>query len=525
MKNILTTIAIFLLACSGLFAQGLDYKVWQFHVMNPDYVKKVMSFAEDYDINTVCFSHKMIGETSELYSDVGFSQRGEELRQLAMDADAKNLKSWIWVHELDNVPEKYLEDKTVQMDKRGFWSWLEKRYMKLFEDFPEFDGIILTFHETQYKIFSDTQVSSKLSKPDRFGKMVATINKACLKYNKDFVVRTFLYEPEQLDWVKEGLLKADAGNIIVQSKCVPHDWQPYYPHNPLIGAFPNNRQIVEFDCSSEFTGKNRIPFASAQYFAYRWKYGLKFPQVSGYLARLDHNGFDGFFTPNNINTYTLFRLSQDPALSSDQIWKEWAVMRYGKPAAPYVVKTLYDSEMIIKKTLYHLEFWITNKSVLPKFSYADGHISSRTIAKWNPDEPRYKVMEFLLNHPNVEIYEKLLAEKDEAITLILTSMIHLEEGKPYLSPDDYSDLRWRMDNMLRVAIVWKLHTEAFFGYKILKEGHVVPGLTERVDRAIQGLILQAEVARSNPRIGDFPPGGASNMIKVAEELRDKMEDL
>jgi hypothetical protein len=525
MKKTFTSLAILLLAFSGLIAQGLEYRVWQFHVMKPVYVKKVMSYAGDYNINTVCFSHRMIGETSDLYSEDGFSQKGEELRQLAVHAKTNNLKTWIWVHELDNVPEKYLKGKTVQMDKKGFWTWLEKRYMNLFQDYPEFDGIILTFHETQYKVFSDSQVSSKLSKPKRFGKMVATINKACLKYNKDFVVRTFLYEPEQLDWVKDGLLKADAGNVIVQSKCVPHDWQPYYPHNPLIGAFPNNRQIVEFDCSSEFTGKNRIPFASAQYFQYRWTYGLRFSQVRGYIARLDHNGFDGFFTPNNINTYTLFRLSRDPELSADQIWKEWAENRYGKQAAPYVIKALDDSEMIIKKTLYHLEFWITNKSVLPKFSYADGHISSRTLAKWKPDEPRLKEMEDLLNHPNIEIYEKLLAEKDEAIAMILTSMIHLQEGKPYLNPDDYSDLRWRMDNMLRVAIIWKLHTEAFFGYKILKEGHLVPGLAERIERAIAGLILQAEVAESNPLIGDLPPGGASNIKMVAEELLDKLNAL
>ncbi len=525
MKNIFTTIAVLMLASFGLFAQELEYKVWQFHVMKPDYVRKVMSVAKDYDINTVSFSHKMIGETSDLYSEGRFSQRGNELRQLALNAKANNLKTWIWVHELDNVPEKYLNGKIVQMDKRGFWSWLEKRYEKLFKDFPEFDGIILTFHETQYKIFSDTEVNSKLSKPDRFGKMVATINKACLKYDKEFVVRTFLYEPEQLDWVKEGLIKADAGNIIIQSKCVPHDWQPYYPHNPLIGAFPNNRQIVEFDCSSEFTGKNRIPFASAQYFTYRWKYGLRFPEVRGYLARLDHDGYDGFFTPNNINTYTLFRLDQDSTLTSDQIWKDWAEERYGKEAAKFVIKALYDSKEIIKKTLYHLEFWITNKSLLPRFSYADGHISSRTLAKWYPEELRYREMENLLNHPDAEIYEKLLEEKDDAITMILSSMVHLEKGKPYLKPDDYDDLRWRMDNMLRVAIIWKLHTEAFFGYKILKEGHIVPGLFERVERAINGLFKQAQLAKSNPIVGDLPPGGASNITKVAEELKDKLESI
>ena len=91
MKNILTTIAMLLLACTGISGQELEYKVWQFHVMKPDYVKKVMSLADDYDINTVCFSHKMIGETSELYSDEEFSQRGEELHQLAIEAKTNNL--------------------------------------------------------------------------------------------------------------------------------------------------------------------------------------------------------------------------------------------------------------------------------------------------------------------------------------------------------------------------------------------------------------------------------------------------
>lgn len=79
--------------------------------------------------------------------------------------------------------------------------------------------------------------------------------------------------------------------------------------------------------------------------------------------------------------------------------------------------------------------------------------------------------------------------------------------------------------MLRVAIVWKLHSEAFFGYKILKEGHIVPGLRDRVERAIEGLLIQADVAKSDPQIGNLPPGGAENMIKVAEELKEKLEAL
>jgi len=508
-----------------LFAQEMNIRAWQFHVMKPDYVKSVIDRAKDYNINTVSFSHKMIGETSILYDGNSISQRGEELRSLAIYAKDRNIDVWIWVHELDNVPDRFLKDSKVQMDKKGFWKWLENRYNKLFNDFPEFNGIILTFHETQYKIFDDNIITSQLTKPDRFSKLISTINKSCLKYEKEFVVRTFLYEPEQLNWIKKGLLMADADNIIIQSKCVPHDWQPYYPNNPLIGAFPDNRQIIEFDCSSEFTGKNKIPFASAQYFSRRFKYDLQFPGVKGYIARLDHGGHDGFYTPNNINAYTLYRLSADSSLTSDEIWKDWAEAKYGKKAAPYAIKVLYPTETIVKKVLYHLEFWITNKSHLPSFSYGDGHISSRTIAKWEPEELKYKILEEKLNHPDAEIYEKLLAEKEEAVTMIQKSLVDLREGKPYFDKDDYDELRWQMDNMLRIAIIWELHTEAFFGYKILKEGHNIDGLRERTQRAIKSLILQADLAEYDTSISYEMPGSVERIRTVANELKKKLDEI
>ena len=46
---------------------------------------------------------------------------------------------------------------------------------------------------------------------------------------------------------------------------------------------------------------------------------------------------------------------------------------------------------MVNKAYFPLKFWITNHSKLPSFGYADGHISSRTLAKWIPEEPAYKV--------------------------------------------------------------------------------------------------------------------------------------
>jgi hypothetical protein len=357
--------------------------------------------------------------------------------------------------------------------------------------------------------------------PNRFNKLISTIHDVCLSYNKELVVRTFLYEPIELEWVKQGLLKSNR-NVIVQSKCVPHDWDPYYPHNPLIGAFPENRQIVEFDCSSEFTGKNRIPYTSPEYFAYRWHYGLQTEEVVGYNARLDHGGFDALYTQNEINVYTLHRLTENPDLSASDIWKEWITLRYNSQVLPYLKAALAPSFEIVNKSFFPLKFWITNHSILPSFKYADGHISSRTLAKWIPDNPYYKEIENRLNHPDPELLEMILAEKDSAIALAEESLHALVNAKPYLTATQYDDLYWRFFLLHRTAIVWKLHAEAFFGYKLLQEHYEIPGLEERVARAISALHREAEVSEKIPGMEEVPPTSAVEIKEVAAELNKKL---
>ena len=121
----------------------IEIKAWQLHHLDMDYCKRVMDVAEDYDINTIVLSHDIIGFTMQLYGKSfvtpADADRGAKIRELANYAKDKNLKVWIWTHELADVPEKYVENDIVQMDRRGFWKWLEDRYDKVFVDFPEFD--------------------------------------------------------------------------------------------------------------------------------------------------------------------------------------------------------------------------------------------------------------------------------------------------------------------------------------------------------------------------------------------------
>ncbi len=503
-----------------LAAPRVEYRAWQFHVLKPAYVSESMKLALRYDINTVVFSHKMIGFTSDLYDG---SDRAETLRALALEAHKANLKVWIWVRELNDVPAQFMDGRVVDMDRPGFWDWLRSRYERVLADFPKFDGVMLTFHETPYKVFSP-RVRSTLPIPERFARMVNTIDDVCARRGKDLIVRTFLYEPEELEWFRAGI-KQTKPRVMIQSKCEPHDWDPFYPHEPLIGAFPEHRQIIEFDGSSEFTGKNRIPYTSPEYFEHRWRYDLAHPGVCGYNVRVDHNGYDAIRTPNEINLYALYRMSQDSTITAAEIWKEWTHKRYGAEAAPFVEKALRPSFDVVNDSFFALKFWITNHSALPDLKYAMGHISSRTLAKWHPDKSEYKELEQRLLRPDPQLLEQILGEKDRAIAKAEECLLYLQQGKKYLKPDQYDDLYWRLDLLHRTAIVWKLHAEAAFGYQILASGQSVPGLRERVERAIGALEAQASVSAQNPQIGNDPPASAKEIRKVTDELKKMLNDL
>ncbi|HUA63845.1 MAG TPA: hypothetical protein VML19_34170, partial [Verrucomicrobiae bacterium] len=118
-----------------------------------------------------------------------------------------------------------------------------------------------------------------------------------------------------------------------------------------------------------------------------------------------------------------------------------------------------------------------------------------------------------------------LAEKDTAIAEAQTALAHLANARPHLTSDQYGDLDWRLTLAERTAIIWKLHAEALFGYKALAAGHAVPGLAERVARALAALREQADVSARDPRIGNAPPASAKEIRAFAADLEKRLASL
>lgn len=517
------TVAVLLLAASySLPAEPLAvWRAWQFHTLDLNYVRASLKLAPNYDVNTVVFSHEMIGYASQLFKG---GDRGQKLTELARAAHSEKLKVWIWVREFEDVPQRFLVNGVVQMDRAGFWEWLAGRYSELFATYPEFDGLVLTFEESPYRIFDDKKVRSSLSVPDRFAKTMNVIDQVCRRNRKEFVVRSFLYEPQEMQWFREGVSKTGP-NVIIQTKCEPHDWDPFYPNDPLIGAFPGRKQIVEFDGSSEYTGKNRIPYTQPEYFERRWRYDLAQPGVAGYNIRIDHGGYDALHTPNEINIYAMYRFTEDPNITAASVWKEWTTNRYGKAASREIEEALRPSFQIVNESFFAMKFWITDHSRLPELHYADEHLHSRTLAKWYQGEAKYQQLEERLLRPDAELLEQILAEKDTAIVHAQAALEHLERAKPYITTEQYDDLYWRLSLEERVAFIWKMHAEALFGYKILASGHRISGLAERVQRALDALRQEAAVSQADPRIGNDPPASGQEIQEFVDDIQQRMAEL
>ncbi len=81
--------------------------------------------------------------------------------------------------------------------------WLASRYSRMFAAYPCFDGVVLTFEESPYRVVDEAKVQSTLSVPDRFAKIINVIDEVCRRKDKDLIVRSFLYEPEQTLWLKK----------------------------------------------------------------------------------------------------------------------------------------------------------------------------------------------------------------------------------------------------------------------------------------------------------------------------------
>ncbi|MFC0330835.1 alpha-glucuronidase family glycosyl hydrolase [Paenibacillus sepulcri] len=153
-------------------------------------------------------------------------------------------------------------------------------------------------------------------------------------------------------------------NVILQIKNGPMDFQVREPVSPLFGALPHTNQVLELQITQEYTGQQK----HLCYLVPQWKEildfdtyakgegstiaelasGSLFDRPLGGMAAVSNIGDDANWTGHTLaqaNLYGFGRLAWNPALSSDQITREWISQTFGSDpsALDTISRMLLDS--------------------------------------------------------------------------------------------------------------------------------------------------------------------------------------
>lgn len=436
---------------------------WEFHDYNLPYVTGAIRKAREYGVTHVVFSHRLVYNTEELLVD---HYRSRHIEQLTAEAHRQGIKALFWTHEISQVPEGLLREGKADLDKEELWEYLTHKYERAFQRVPHIDGMVLTLRETPYAVFLDDRAASSMCKAERVAKLINCLFAVCRKHGKELIVRTFVYEPGELAWVKEGLEQTPDA-VVVQTKEIPHDWQPFYPHNALINAFPTRKHLLETHLAAENGGGDDLLYCHPGYTKYRFDYSRR-NGMNGVVARVDWGEAHALGGPNEINIYAASRYLQEPGVSPDTVWHEWACAHYGAPAAPYVVSALCRTFDICNKTFHVKGFWYT-KSSPAGYEYIRRSLWTRSSVKWDPTNRELKELEYQLQHPTPETLQAVLAEKDEAIALARATIADIDKAGFFTDARKYQVLKRRAELLWRISEIWRGLTQAYFGLRVFEE--------------------------------------------------------
>lgn len=462
---------------------------WQFHEYDIPKLEEAIRKAPDYGVNFFIFSHlffrsvegfllsgddfdpervRNLPHLAELYRSSHTKPHAgwqKDVRYVGSLAEKVRIPYYLWIHEFDEIPEKYKVEGKVHYDHQELFAYLEDRYERLLKAVPNTAGFVLTFHESRNKIFRNREVLSSHPVPERIYGLTKLIYDVAARHNKQLILRNFLYEPLEREYFSQAQARLP-DDLIVMSKTTFHEFDPFYPPDAMHGKVGRKRQIIEIDLGVEKAWSYQGAHAQVEYIQ-RYVRRARDRKLAGMVGRARLFWDKPFETSHEINLYAFSRFMQNPNLTVHEVASEWAGRRYPHEAVPHIVAALNRTQDINHHGRYHLRFWLT-KSIGEQwddYNYYFGHLMLRSLHKWTQD-PADKKMETLLYYPDMGTYKKLVAEKHKVLRQVQASLADLEKAAPYLSEEQYAPLREEFLFLLDAARLARAWTRAYFAQRM-----------------------------------------------------------
>ena len=529
---------------------------WQLHDYNMPKLEEAVNRAPDYGVNFFIFSHEFFRSVEGFLAStddanptnppawVNDLQTGEyfhiiphwqsDLRRIGDLATAKGIPYYLWVHEFDDVPKQFLKENTtpgvvdpgfttapkramrVDMDNPELYTYLEQRYERLLAAVPDCAGFVLTLHESDYKLFSDGDVISTDDVPTRIRKVTMVIYNVLKRHHKQLILRDFFYEPWEMNDFKKAL-DGLPDDIIVMSKDTTHEFDPFYPWDPLHGETGKKRQIMEMDLGVEKALSSQGAYAQTDYIR-RAILRARDKGLVGVVGRARLIWDHPFEDVHEVNLYAFARFMQNPDLSVGTVLDDWAAKRYPAEAVPYIVSALKRTEFINHAGRWPLGEWLTKGigEEWGNYPYYFSRVVIRSRYKWTHD-PADQALDEQMYHPSKATFQKLVAEKDEVIAQVRASQADLRQAARYLTPEQLAPLQEDFNFLLDATQLEREWVRAYFAQRMFMDKP-----TEESQMIVEDALAKMEQIEHTPGVTyglDPVTGSRYHIDEFEQEMR------
>ncbi len=415
--------------------QPLPYRIVSFHRGRAD--KNLIKLAAQLGFNGVQF--QIEGSNEQGIADFAARDAHEHLIDYC---HSLGMKVTVWVHELSDLPgpwmPEYLGDETA--DNENLFNYLSQRYeWILAKAIPNADGLALTVVETQIRA----------TKPPMLLRLCDLISRKCKEHGKSFMLRTFVWHPEELEGVM-GAVKRLPPDTVIMSKCVPQDWQMRGADAAEVGAVGGRPQIIEFDIEGEYFLRNAVANCMPSLLKRQFDYAVS-KGAQGICVRVDRFDDSVLFQASEVNLWTLGMLASGASSNIDDIWNRWATYRYGTKAASDVIRALKPTADVVAELLSTGPFTFGDTRKLPPLPDEEILTQNWQNWQWNKDYlPAYKQAEA----GDQEFIDAVEKQKASAMLLADQCLADLQAARPLMNPTDWEILHTQLLTN-KIQLAWR----------------------------------------------------------------------
>jgi len=373
-------------------ARPVPLRGWILMDADVSHLREALARCQQYQINHLQLSHGIVHTALDLLTEKWRAKRVNLVTRLA---HRQQIETYVWTHELDGIPERFMtHDGRIDLRLPGLWAFLEERYAQIFAA-AEFDGLVLTFQETQASVHHDRSVVSDEPHAARVTRLVQFMHTLCRRHGRNLLVRTFCYNSEEMQWILDGIRKTDP-EVAIMVKCQPADWNPYFPHNRLIKQCSDSGRgfIVELDLGEEYHGQNAVPYLCPAYVRYRLNHILNCQSAltegitRGCAARIERYGSRALGALNELNLRVFSAILSDPGCDEETVLREGLAEQFDRwgEAVGALLKPTFDLVNAVVYPVPGTWGYLMHCAVADLFYVHDSLIAWPHVDEWVDDE-------------------------------------------------------------------------------------------------------------------------------------------